>query len=116
MRLLPLVWWTACLAASVLSFECSNAKGSSCTISVASYDRSCQQDSDCVPVFSGSFCGSNQCACENAAIIARAQSQYSSAFNAGNPPRFPCPAAPPVACVSGTCALKAPATAEAGAD
>jgi hypothetical protein len=93
--------------------QCSDS--ASCSINAADYDQACHEDSDCVAAFSGSFCGSNACACENAAINVSAQAQYSADLERDNAPRCPCPSPPPVACNQGTCGLRA-ALQDGGAD
>lgn len=88
----------------------------SCTLSASNYDQSCTQDSDCVAVFSGSFCSGNECACENAAINVSAQAQYEADFQSDHAPECPCPSPPPVACNHGSCGLREGPTGDAGAD
>jgi hypothetical protein len=91
-------------------------KSSSCSLAASDYDQACQEDSDCVAVFLGSFCASHSCACENAAINVSSYNQYSSDFDRDDAPRCPCPDAPPVACNQGTCGLRGSGVAEAGSD
>jgi hypothetical protein len=101
----------------ILALFCVSLDGckGSCSLEATNYDQSCKADSDCVAVFSGSFCGAHTCACENAAINVSSESRYSADFNNEGAPRCPCPAAPAVACNQGTCGLRG-ATSEAGAD
>jgi len=110
----------AALGLGALAFTTQCNSSSSCSISASSYDRSCQQDSDCFPVFSGSVCGSataTLCACENAAISVKARVQYENDLDAVNPPRCPCPSSPPVGCKAGTCGLETSSTVgDAGSD
>ena len=119
MRVESFLWAAGFFGAVVLSLQCSS-NNSSCSIDASHYDRSCKQDSDCIAVYSGSFCGSGSdtCACENAAISASAQSQYDSDLSATHPLVCPCPAPPAVGCNAGTCVVTPGSTVwkEAGAD
>ncbi len=113
MRAPRLEWLSAALVAALLSAHCNTNR--SCTINASSYNTSCTKDSDCVAVFSGSFCG-HTCACENAAINVSAQAQYEADLSSEGPPECPCPASPAVACDRGACALRTSMTVDAGTD
>lgn len=99
---------------AVLVALATHCNGSGCTLDAANYGQTCSQDSDCVAVFSGNFCGSHACACENAAINVSSQAQYERDFQNDNAPRCPCPSPPPVACNQGACGLRASSMLDAG--
>jgi hypothetical protein len=73
-------------AALVLSTDCDP----SCTLDASRYDQSCTQDSDCVAVFLGDFCGAHACACENAAINLSSQASLRCSACPSAPLRAAC--------------------------
>jgi hypothetical protein len=51
------------------------------SVSASSFDQSCTQDTDCIPVYQGDVCG-NFCAGDNASINVSAETAYQAAVNA----------------------------------
>ena len=51
-------WLVVASLLVVLLVQCQG--GTACSIQAASYDQSCTEASDCVAVFSGSFCGARR--------------------------------------------------------
>lgn len=94
---------------------CSTTNGN-CSIFASDYDQSCRQDTDCVAVFSGSFCGGHSCACENSAINVSDQQRYVSDLQSDDAPECPCPAPPAVACSQGTCVVRPLGLPDGGTD
>jgi hypothetical protein len=105
----------AALVVVVLIASLDHCKGN-CSIEASSYDQSCTLDSDCVAVFSGSFCGDHECACENSAINVSAQTRYVADLQNDHAPECPCPSPPAVSCNGGTCGLRTNSAVDAGAD
>jgi hypothetical protein len=73
-------------------------------IDLASFDRSCRADSDCMAVKGGMACPSG-CSCANTAINVDDRLMYeetiaSLPFTLGN---CPCPSGPPHLCTQGVC-------------
>lgn len=106
---------TAALVAVVLFASLDHCKGN-CSIEASSYDQSCTLDSDCVAVFSGSFCGAHECACENSVINVTAEARYEADLQNDHAPECPCPSPPPVSCNAGTCGLRTASSVDSGAD
>jgi hypothetical protein len=80
--------------------------GPACSIAATSYDQSCTQDADCVPVFQGSVC-TDHCGCANAAINQKDLTQYQTdlAATAKTPSICECPNIPAPRCVNAVCSL-----------
>jgi hypothetical protein len=82
------------------------ARPAGCEIAASSYDQSCRQDADCVPVYQGELCNA-ECTCPNAAInsgdVARYQADYSASVN--NPNVCDCALLPRPRCVASVCTL-----------
>ncbi len=75
-------------------------------IDASSYDRSCQADSDCIPITTGTVCPG--CMCPNAAINVKGRHQYFDALLALPPATGICQGACPAgaaSCVQGVCAF-----------
>ncbi|HEX8794439.1 MAG TPA: hypothetical protein VF765_26020 [Polyangiaceae bacterium] len=69
--------------------------GATCVdIDVSTFDRSCQNDSDCINVSAGTICSGYNCLCGGAAINASEQGRYNAALasvEAGPGPYCQCP-------------------------
>ncbi len=87
----------------------SGCQGGCLRIDTSGYDVSCQKDTDCVTVYSGSICANYGCLCGgNAAINVSGQDSYETAYSSAlssvpnNGPACSCPAVA-AACVAGIC-------------
>ncbi len=104
---------------------CTGDASTQCpTIDGSGFDQSCQSDSDCVAVTSGTFCaGAPQCLCGRDAINVKDQSNYEqqlSSLEAQNPPGpggCNCPFMGYPRCIADHCAIcggAAPACPDGG--
>ena len=75
------------------------------TILASSYDQSCNVDSDCAAVFSGSLCST--CTCPNATISQDAMAAYQADVAAAGPGPQDCfcPVSPTPSCNGGVCTV-----------
>jgi hypothetical protein len=92
------------LAGAVSAPSSSQTPESCVNIDLASFDRSCRTDSDCMAVRGGMACPSG-CACPNTAINVDDRLMYeetvaSLPFTLGT---CPCPSGPPHLCTQGVC-------------
>lgn len=77
------------------------AGGCSTTIDADDYERSCQQDAECVIISVGDIC---DCSCEVSAINQVDLPKYFDDRDVDCSKQCgPCPEAPPAACVAGVC-------------
>jgi hypothetical protein len=103
-------------AAALLAAGGGCGSSKSCSIAASDYDRSCEQDSDCVGIAEGDLCAENVCTdCVTAAINARDQTQYQNDVSSKVSTQLFCPCPDvPVACNAGTCGIarRAPCPAD----
>ena len=75
------------------------------TVDPSTYDRSCQQTSDCIDITSGTLCSSG-CLCGGTAINVDGQAQYEQAISALPPGEAcGCPYFGMATCVQGQCVI-----------
>jgi hypothetical protein len=83
----------------------SGSGGSCIEVPLSSFDTSCQKDTDCVEVTTGTLC-LDGCLCGGSAINASSQAAWENdVMGLGSGTACPCPGSPPPVCVSGTCTL-----------
>ncbi len=79
--------------------------GGSCVdLSLSSFDRSCQKDSDCTTVTVGHLCA-DSCLCGGATINVRSEPAWQQQVQGLGQGDCPCPADLPPRCVGGTCTV-----------
>ena len=78
--------------------------GECVTIDLSTYDRSCQQTSDCVDITSGTLC-SGDCLCGGSAINVDGQARYQQAISGLVPGGCGCPYFGSPTCVLGQCVI-----------
>jgi formylglycine-generating enzyme required for sulfatase activity len=100
---------SAAVLASFFVVGDSGCQGGCVRIDTSGYDVSCQKDTDCVTVYSGSICPNYGCLCPgNAAINVSGQASYEAAYSSAlssvssNQPGCSCPSVG-AACVAGIC-------------
>jgi hypothetical protein len=88
-----------------------NADAGGCVdLDPASFDTSCQADSDCEPIYYGTICPGWTCACSNAAINIASLSSYQQVYRTvppetGDPCECPASVGGPVRCVAHECVM-----------
>jgi hypothetical protein len=82
-----------------------NSDAASCvTIDVSTYDRSCQQASDCVTISAGTFCD-GECGCGGSTINADGQSRYAAQLASITQGDCFCPNEPTPECIENVCTI-----------
>ena len=81
-------------AGSFCCLDAAKDAGTCVDIALSSYDLSCTQTSDCIPIYAGQLCDGN-CACPNATVNASGQSQYEQAISGLTLGICGCPASSP---------------------
>jgi len=82
------------------------ATGNACVeFDPSSYDRSCQMDDDCIPIFAGTLCPGYACACPTGTISSADEARYRAAFASVAPSEQHClcPATGGGRCILGQC-------------
>jgi formylglycine-generating enzyme required for sulfatase activity len=109
---------SAAVLASFFVVGDSGCEGACVRIEPSGYDVSCQKDTDCVTVYSGSICPNYGCLCGgNAAINVSGQASYGAAYSSAlssvpnNAPSCSCPSVG-AACVAGICRPCDPSSGE----